>query len=127
MSRVFPLFSMNAERQYHTLRDFEKGEIYALIPYLSQHEIGQRLSISQQKISSCIRRSTAHQLFENLPEPGRPRKTSAADNHYIVRTAERETRIALAELHQDINIDISEQTIRRRLKEAGIKKRKAFV
>jgi broad specificity phosphatase PhoE len=49
-----------------------------------------------------------------------------ADDRYIIRTAELETHVPLAELCRDTGMNMSEQTIRQRLKESSIRKWKAL-
>ena len=109
----------------HELTDFQKGEIVGLRGLLPQTKIGCKLGIPQQTISSFLHRVNERDSIDNLQRPGRPRKTSALDDCYLVRTAESETHVPLKELRDQTNLDISEQTIRRRLREAGIRKWKA--
>ena len=63
--------------------------------------------------------------YENLSRPGAPRKTTAATDRYITRTAQSETRIPLAELAAETNCNVSERTVHRRLHESGIRKWRA--
>src|SRR5579859_3460120 len=101
------------------LTDFQKGEIEALIPYLSHGEISKQLHIPRSTITSFITRVRRQQSVQNLPHIGRPRKTSDSDNRYLVRLAESNTRVPLKEIRRQSNMNISEQTIRRRLHDAG--------
>lgn len=117
---------MSAKQERHALTDFQKGQIVALRPYFSHHKIGSQLGIPPRTVSGFSERLDNRQSIEDLPRPGRPRKTSAADDRYIIRSAESETRVPLAELRLDMGINICEQTIRRRLREAGIRKWKAL-
>lgn len=116
---------MPTPRQCNRLTDFQKGEIDALRPYFSHREIGSELGIPRRTVSSFLQRSDERQSIENIPPPGRPRHTSISDDRYIARTAELETRVPLAELRRDVGLNVCEQTIRRRLKTAGIRKWKA--
>ena len=109
----------------HELTDFQKGEIVGLRGLLPQTKIGCKLGIPQQTISSFLHRVDECDSIDNLQRAGRPRKTSALDDCYLVHTAESETHVPLKELCDQTNLDISEQTIRRRLREAGIRKWKA--
>jgi len=111
--------------QYNRLTDFHKGKIDALRPYFSHHEIASQLGIPQRTVSSFLKRLDERESIENIPPPGRPRKTSISDDRYIVHSAELETRVPLRELQRDVGLNVSQQTIRRRLREAGIRKWKA--
>jgi Transposase/DDE superfamily endonuclease len=116
---------MPTPRQCNRLTDFQKGQIDALRPYFSHHEIASQLGIPRRTVSSFLKRLDERESIENIPPPGRPRKTSISDDRYIVHTAELETRVPLTELRQDVGLNLCEQTIRRRLREAGIRKWKA--
>ena len=117
---------MDPERQRHELTDFQKGQIEGLRHYLSHTEIASQLDISRTMVTSFLERLDERQSIDNLPCPGRPRKTSVADDSYIVRTVESHTRVPLAELRVDTGINVCEQTIRRRLRESGIRKWRAL-
>jgi transposase len=104
------------------LTNFQKGRIVALKDLMSHRKIGIRLKIPHQTVSSFLERLATRGSIENLHRSGAPRKTSISDDRYIVRTAECNTRIPLAELRTETITNISEQTIRRRLREAGIRK-----
>ena len=107
------------------LTDFQKGEIVALRGSKSHREISRQLAIPHRTVSSFLECYDQRDSIENLPHPGAPRKLSAADIRYIVRTVESQTRIPLAELRVDTNSTVSIQTIHRRLLEVGIRKWKA--
>ena len=107
---------MNAESQHHFLTDFQKRQIDALRVHLSHHEIALQLGIPRRTVSGFIERLETRYSYENLPRPGRRRKTTAADDRYIIRTAEIESRILLTELKEHVNLPISERTIQRRLR-----------
>jgi transposase len=104
------------------LTDAEKGEIIALEPYLSHAKIGAQLDRPRTTISDFLQRAHNRESIANRPRPGRPRKLSDADNRLLIRNAESETRVPFKELRNMTNLDVSEQTIRRRLHEAGIRK-----
>ena len=105
--------------------DFQKGEIVGLKGLLLQTKIGHELGIPQQTISSFLHQVDECDSINNFQCPGRPGKTSALDDYYLVHTAESNTHIPLKDLRDQTNHDISKQTIRRRLHEAGIQKWKA--
>ena len=62
--------------------------------------------------------------MENLLHSGGPRKTSETGHYWLVRNAKFETeiRVPLKQFKNILNIDINEQTIRRCLREASIRK-----
>ena len=107
------------------LTDVQKGAILALEPLYSHAQIEAQLNIPRTTITSFINRARGRESIENLPRPGRPRKLSDADVRYLVRNAESETRVPFKELQNLANIDASVQTMRRRLREEGIRKWRA--
>ena len=62
---------------------------------------------------------------ENLPHTGRPRKTSASFDRYLIRTTQVDTDITNTALCDITNATVSISTIRRRLHEDHIRKWKA--
>ena len=113
---------MDAELQRYELTEFQKGEIVALSHDYSHREIGNYLRIPHSTVSAFLKRYAERENQENLPHPGRLSKTSNADNRYFVHVAESETRVPLKEVSRQSGIDVSQQTIRRRLREASIRK-----
>jgi hypothetical protein len=108
------------------LTDFQKGEIVALRDSMSHREIGRELDIPHRTVSSFLERYDQRKSADNLPHPGAPRKLSTADIRYLVRTVESETRVPLAEIPVNTTFsNVSIRTIRRRLREEGIRKWKA--
>ena len=106
----------------HELTDAQKGAILALVPLYSHAKIGAQLDIPRRTISSFVSRAKERESLENLPRPGRPRILSDATVRHLVRNAESETRLPFKELKSLTNIQASEQTMRRRLRENGIRK-----
>ena len=92
---------------------------------MSHADISHELHIPHTTISSFLQHLDKHSSMENLTRPGRPRATSISQDQYIVDTAEANTRIPLAELRDITNTEVSISTIRRRLREEGIRKWKA--
>jgi len=109
----------------HELTDVQKGAILALIPLYTHAEIGARLGIPRTTITSFVSRTKERESIDNLPRPGRPRILSDTAVRYLVRNAESQTRVPLKALRNLSNIEASEQTIRRRLHEEGIRKWRA--
>ena len=81
--------------------------------------------LPKSTISSFLSRVKKHNSLDNTRPPGRPRKTSIQGDRLLVRKALAHTRVPLAELHVISNSNISESTIRRRLRESKIRKWKA--
>jgi len=111
----------------HELTDFQKGEIIALASHFSRSNISRQLWVPRQTVSSFLTRYNKRGSIENIQHCGRPRKTSSADDQHIVNIAESHSRVPLTEIKDLTNLDISKQTIRRRLREAGIRKWKAIL
>ena len=104
------------------LTDFQKREIVALIDLMSHRDIGIRLNIPHQTVTSFLKRLATRGSVENIHHPDTPRKISNSDDRYIICTAERNTRIPLAKLHAETISNISEQTLHHRLHETRIRK-----
>ena len=111
---------------WRELTEYQKGQIEGREGKMSHTEIGRELNIPRRTVSSFLQRLHRRQNQENLPRVGRPRKTSKSDDRYLAYAAEANTDSTLKELHNITNIDISTQTIRRRLREAGIRKWRAM-
>ena len=109
----------------HELTDFQKAEIVALESQFSHAEIGAQLNIHPSTVTKFLQRFKSHESIENLPRSGRPRKTSETRDRWIARNAESQTHVPLKVLKDILNIDINQRTIRRRLREAGIRKWRA--
>ena len=117
---------MNQSNERHELTDFQKGEIVEGCKIYTQAEVARELNIRPRTVSSfmsCYQKRKSH---INLQRHGAPRKLSKSDIRYLVRTAESDTKQPLAEISVNSTFaDVSTQTIRRRLKEEGIRKWKA--
>ena len=107
-----PSTIMSVKPQRRELTDFQKGEIVALSDDYSHHQIGIRLGIPHEMVSTFLQRFCERGSIENLPRPGAPRKTSKANDRYIICVAESTARIPLSQLRVDTNSNISEQTLR---------------
>ena len=104
----------------YCLTNIEKKEIIVLSKNISHTEIDKELHIPRIIISSFLQRLKNQHSPYNLPHPSRPRKTSATFDQWLIRTALTETKMPFKELKSIANIPVSEQTIRRRLKEKDI-------
>ena len=77
-------------------------------------------------MSSFLSRYDQHKSAANLHRPGSPRKLTNSDIRYLVRLAESETHVPLTEIAVNTTFsNVSTQTLRRRLREEGIRKWKA--
>ena len=116
---------MPAQRQRKELTDFQKGQIDTCRRFIPPAKVGPELGIPRQTVASFLDRYDECGFIANLPRSGRPRKTTAATDRFIARTAESETRVPMREISNIVNADVSERTLHRRLLEAGIRKWKA--
>ena len=77
-------------------------------------------------MSSFLSRYDQRQSPDNFPRDGAPCELTASDIQYLVRTAESETHVPLAEIAVNTTFsNVSTQILRRRLREEGIRKWKA--
>jgi transposase len=109
----------------HELTDIQKSQIVALEPHYSHADISSQLNIPRTTITSFLQRTKRRQSTMNSSRSGRPRKLSQYSDRLVARIARSQTRVPLKELKVLANVDVSEQTIRRHLKEVGIQKWRA--
>ena len=107
------------------LSEFQKGEIVVLSDLYSHREIGCQLDFRDSTVNTFLNCYTDRKNYNNLHYTGGPHKTTLSDDHYLIHSAESNTGQPLAQLHLDTNLDISEQTNHRRLREVRIWKHKA--
>lgn len=69
---------------------------------------------SARNISTRFRNTGS---VENLPRSGRPRALTDADKRYLIRATQKERRKPLADIGNDLGLDVSVQTLRNALKE----------
>ena len=106
----------------HELTDYEKGQIEGCSGTMSHAKIGDELGRPRRTVTSFLQRFRERQNKENLPRPGRPRKTTESSDRYLIYAAESDTDQPLKELRNATNLGISIKTIRLRLREVGIRK-----
>ena len=117
---------MASEHERHELTDFQKGAIVEGCKFSTQAKVAHDLNLAPQTVSSFLSRYDQRKSADNLPRPGSPRKLTESDIRYLVRTAESETHVPLAEIAINTTFsNVSTQTLRRRLREVGIRKWKA--
>lgn len=117
---------MASEHKRYELTDFQKGAIVEGCKFSKQAEVARDLHLPPQTVSSFLSRYNKRKSADNLPRPGSPRKLTESDVHYLVHTVKSETRVPLTEIAINTTFsNVSTQTLRRRLKEEGIRKWKA--
>ena len=117
---------MASEHERHELTDFQNGAIVEGCKFSTQAKVAHDLNLAPQTVSSFLSRYDQRKSADNLPRPGSPRKLTESDIRYLVRTAESETHVPLAEIAINTTFsNVSTQTLRRRLREVGIRKWKA--
>src|SRR5438876_4263707 len=104
---------MPSMRHQYCLMNIEKREIIVLSKNIFHAEISKELHIPRIIISSSLQRLKNRHSLYNLLHPGRPRKTSATFDQWLIRTALTETKMPFKKLESIANIPLSEQTIRR--------------
>lgn len=107
-----------------------RGQVVALHQTgLSGRRIAAQLSISEHAVRNAIGLHKDTDGFVDRPHPGLSPATSTATNRLIVRTSLRNRRLTApdikAELHDNLGISISESTVQRRLRSAGLNGRVA--
>jgi len=124
--RVYPPNEDALLHHHQALTDVLKGWILEARGLgLSYGKISQELDIPQSTVVSFLERFQKRGSEENLHSTGRPRKTSAQFDHYLIRTALVDTNVSNAALHDITNSAVSTSTIRRRLREDHIQKWRA--
>jgi len=117
---------MDPLHEWHELTEFQKGEIIEGAKFSSHTKIACDLKIPQRTISNFLSCATQRKSVNNLPHVGAPRKLSQSDIRCLVHTAESETQVPFAELSINTTFgNVSTRTLRRRLKEEGIRKWRA--
>jgi|SRR5579859_285509 len=124
--RVYPPKKQTLPHHHQQLTELQKGRIIEARAFgLSYDKIGARLKISGDTVASFLRRFEERGSEENLPHPGRPRKTSTRFDRYLIRTSLADTTVPNAVLRDITNSGVSTSTIRRRLREDNIRKWRA--
>jgi len=98
----------------------EKVYIVGLIHAGNQSyaEIAQQTGVSKSIVSRIVK------LFEEDPEckrrpvSGRPRKTTATEDHHMLLEVKRDRNTTLSQIKENIDSSVSPSTISRRLKES---------
>ena len=114
------------------LNDADRGRALAWIQEgISLREIGRRLQVSHSVIQRLRDRWQATGTVREARRPGRPRTTTRQHDRYVVLSCLRDRTATARALQRDLsatsNITVSDQTIRNRLREAGLRSRCAVV
>ena len=114
------------------LSDADRGRAIAWLQEgVAVREVGRRLGVSHSIIQRLRERFNNTRSVQEPRRSGRPRVTTARQDHFIALSALR-TRSATAntirrQLQAASNINVSDQTIRNRLHEANLRSRRAAV
>lgn len=122
-------FVMTGRRR---LSDLDRGRALGLLQSgLSVREVGRRLEVSHSVIQRLNQRFMETGSVRDRQRSGRPRITDARDDRCVVLAALRERRTSARVLRQHLrdtrNVNVSTDTIRRRLREQGIRARRPAV
>ena len=124
--RIYPPKKQTLPPHRQELTDLQKGRILEARGLRKSYtEISEELHIPRSTVVSFLHRFQERGSEENLPHTGRPRKTSASFDRYVIRTAQLHTDINNAALHDITNSAVSTSTIHRRLREHHIRKWRA--
>lgn len=87
--------------------------------------IAQRFGCSKKMVFGAIHLYKKTRNFETPARKPRPRKTTPADDRHICRTSKSNPFMSShdikAEVAEQLNVEVSARTIRRRLQEAGLR------
>lgn len=97
------------------VQDHEKG--------LSLRKIAEKYSISKTCVDKVCKKFAATQQIGNLPGRGRKRATTKREDTLIVRQTKFKPDISSVEIKDQLNLNVSTKTIRRRLHENNLKSR----
>jgi transposase len=124
--RVYPPNKQTLLHHRQELTDVQKGQIREARGLRKSYtEISKELHIPRSTIVSFFHRFQERGSEENLPHTGRPRKTSASFDRYVIRTAQVDADITNAALRDITNATVLISTIRRRFREDHMRKWKA--
>lgn len=125
-------FSVGAEQvdmpPRRKLSDVDRGRALAwLQDGLALREVARRLGVSPSTISRLNHRFNDTGTVRERERSGRPRVTNAREDRILHRAAVRARFVTASNLRRDLraaaNVNISEQTVRRRLHEFGLRSR----
>lgn len=102
------------------LNNFQKGQIVAYADCgLSGRQIGKKIGRAQSTVAKFLQDYNSSSNYERRIGSGRKRKTTNTDDQNILSVAIKTRTISAKQIKRDLNMNISPQTIRNRLHEAG--------
>lgn len=104
----------------------QRAQIVALSEEgISKAELARRFNVSWTAISKLLAKYNTHGTVERRPGSARPRSTSARQDRHLCRMSLRNptsvSRRLTQEFNQQMQLNISSRTVRRRLVESGLK------
>lgn len=97
----------------------------------TQRSVAHRLNVSQSVIGRLWQRFRATGSVQNRPRSGRPRSTTAREDRYLTNMALRQRRVTARHLRDQLRAatgtQVSDQTVRRRLRVNNLRARRPAV
>lgn len=87
----------------------------------SYRNIAQKYNVSKSSVHKIYKKYLEHGRVDNLRGRGRKRNTSAYEDGRIVRVSRRNPTITSRNIVEQLRLNVSSRTVRRRLKEVGLK------
>lgn len=87
----------------------------------SYRNIAQKYNVSKSSVHKIYKKYLEHGRVDNLCGRGRKRNTSAYEDGRIVRVSRRNPTITSRNIVEQLRLNVSSRTVRRRLKEVGLK------
>ena len=104
------------------LTDFEKGKIVAYYECgKTKIWIANAINKSEKSVRNFLQKFSQSGNYKQKSGSGRKRKTTTTTDHHIAISAKKQRTITAKEIKNQLNLDVSDQTIRNRLHELGYK------
>ena len=110
-----PTNELSSEQRAGILAAVEAGE--------KKSEIAKRFRVSRNTVYETIHRFNETNSTQSRPRSGGPRALSARDERLLLRTVKKEPKLTYNGIIQQTKLNVSRTTIRRILKQYGIKKK----
>ena len=111
---------------YRPLNDIEKGQVVELDHLgLFQRLIADRLGRTKSTVGAFLKRYHERGTTENSPAPGRPSKVIEQLKRRLLRHIKSNRRQPLAELRNEVALELSIRTVKRMLRNENVRKWKA--
>ena len=82
--------------------------------------IAEDYDLSPEGVRDIFRRLEERGVAENMTRSGRKRKTQPRDDRQILKEVQKNCKVSAREIKDTLNLDISETTIKRRIRETGL-------